>query len=64
MTRRETETALKWNAEAEVRGPLAAVGGRVLDAQARKVIEQAFAKVRVRLSVPEGQRRDAPTRSS
>ena len=39
-------TLLKWSGQAEVRGPIAAVGGRVLDAQAKKVIEQAFANVR------------------
>jgi carbon monoxide dehydrogenase subunit G len=39
-------TLLKWSGEAEVRGPVAAVGGRVLDAQAHKVIAQAFANVR------------------
>jgi carbon monoxide dehydrogenase subunit G len=39
-------TLLKWAGEAEVRGPVAAVGGRVLDAQAHKVIMQAFANVR------------------
>ena len=39
-------TVLKWSGEAEVRGPVAAVGGRVLDAQAHKVIAQAFANVR------------------
>ena len=39
-------TLLKWSGEAEVRGPVAAVGGRVLDAQAHKLIAQAFANVR------------------
>src|SRR5882672_4607090 len=34
---------LKWSGQVEARGPIAAVGGRVLDAQARKLIEQAFA---------------------
>jgi len=43
-------TLLKWNGEAVARGPVAAVGGRVLDAQARKLIEQAFANVRRQLS--------------
>ena len=28
-------TLLKWSGQAEARGPIAAVGGRVLDAQAR-----------------------------
>jgi len=43
-------TALKWNGKAVARGPVAAVGGRVLDAQAQKIISQAFANVRERLS--------------
>lgn len=43
-------TLLKWSGQAVARGPVAAVGGRVLDAQARKLIEQAFANVRQRLS--------------
>jgi len=33
-----------------MRGPVAAIGGRVLDAQARKLIEQTFANVRDQLS--------------
>ena len=43
-------TSLKWTGEAEVRGPVAAVGGRVLDAQAHKLISQAFANVKGALS--------------
>jgi uncharacterized protein len=43
-------TTLKWNGQAVARGPIAAVGGRVLDAQAQKLIGQAFATVRERLS--------------
>jgi carbon monoxide dehydrogenase subunit G len=43
-------TTLKWSGQAVARGPIAAVGGRVLDAQAKKLIEQAFANVRERLS--------------
>jgi carbon monoxide dehydrogenase subunit G len=43
-------TLLKWSGQAVARGPVAAVGGRVLDAQAKKLIEQAFANVRVHLS--------------
>jgi len=44
-------TLLKWSGQAVARGPVAAVGGRVLDAQARKLIEQAFANIRQQLSV-------------
>ena len=43
-------TTLKWSGQAIARGPIAAVGGRVLDAQAQKLIGQAFATVRQRLS--------------
>ena len=43
-------TLLKWSGQAVARGPVAAVGGRVLDAQARKLIEQAFANIRQQLS--------------
>jgi carbon monoxide dehydrogenase subunit G len=43
-------TLLKWSGHAVARGPVAAVGGRVLDAQARKLIEQAFGNIRQQLS--------------
>ena len=43
-------TLLKWSGEAIPRGPVAAVGGRVLDAQARKLIERTFANIREQLS--------------
>lgn len=43
-------TLLKWSGEAIARGPVAAVGGRVLDAQAQKLISATFATVRERLS--------------
>jgi carbon monoxide dehydrogenase subunit G len=43
-------TTLRWNGQAVARGPIAAVGGRVLDAQAQKLIAEAFATVRERLS--------------
>jgi carbon monoxide dehydrogenase subunit G len=43
-------TRLDWNGEAIMRGPIAAVGGRVIDSQARKLITQTFANVRERLS--------------
>jgi len=44
-------TLLKWTGQAEARGPVAAVGGRVLDAQAQKLIAQAFGNVREQLTV-------------
>jgi carbon monoxide dehydrogenase subunit G len=43
-------TLLKWSGQAEARGPIAAVGGRVLDAQARKLIAEAFGNVRRQLT--------------
>ena len=43
-------TLLKWTGQAEARGPIAAVGGRVLDAQAEKLIAQAFGNVRQQLT--------------
>ena len=43
-------TLLNWSGQAVMRGPVAAVGGRVLDAQAKKLIERTFANVRTRLS--------------
>src|SRR5262245_42802901 len=44
-------TLLKWTGQAEARGPVAAVGGRVLDAQAQKLITQAFGNVRQHLTL-------------
>jgi carbon monoxide dehydrogenase subunit G len=43
-------TLLRWSGQAVPRGPVAAIGGRVLDAQAKKLIEQAFANIRRQLS--------------
>ncbi len=45
-----TGTILKWNGAAVMRGPVASVGGRVLDAQAQKLIAKTFANVREKLS--------------
>jgi carbon monoxide dehydrogenase subunit G len=39
-------TALLWTAEAMVSGPLASVGERLLDAQARKTTQQLFESIR------------------
>jgi hypothetical protein len=44
------ETILNWGGSAVMRGPVAAVGGRVLDAQAQKLIAQTFGTVRERLT--------------
>jgi carbon monoxide dehydrogenase subunit G len=43
-------TLLKWTGEAEARGPMAALGGRVLEAQAQKLIGRTFASIREQLS--------------
>jgi carbon monoxide dehydrogenase subunit G len=43
-------TVLKWSGQAIPRGPIAAVGGRVLDSEARKVIERAFGNIRRQLT--------------
>ena len=43
-------TLLKWSGQAEARGPIAAIGGRVLDAQAQKLITEAFGNVRQQLT--------------
>lgn len=47
----DSTTLLRWSGQAVPRGPVAAVGGRVLDAQAQKLITQAFENVRRQLSV-------------
>lgn len=43
-------TLLKWSGQAVARGPVAAVGGRVLEAQAKKLIGQTFTNVHQQLS--------------
>jgi carbon monoxide dehydrogenase subunit G len=43
-------TVLDWKGNASLRGPIATVGGRVVDGQARKVISTTFENVRNRLS--------------
>jgi len=43
-------TALDWKATVTMRGPVATVGGRVIDAQAKRVITQTFENVRTRLT--------------
>jgi carbon monoxide dehydrogenase subunit G len=45
-------TTLTWNGTATMRGPVASIGGRVIDAQAKRVIETTFANVKRRLSAP------------
>lgn len=42
-------TVLDWKGTATMRGPVAAVGGRVIDAQAKRVITATFENVKARL---------------
>jgi carbon monoxide dehydrogenase subunit G len=43
-------TRLTWSGQAEARGPIAAVGGRVLDSEAKKLIVKAFGNIRQQLT--------------
>jgi carbon monoxide dehydrogenase subunit G len=43
-------TLLTWSGQAVPRGPIAAVGGRVLDSEARKLIAKAFGNIRQQLT--------------
>jgi len=43
-------TVLDWKATIAMRGPVATVGGRVIDAQAKRVITQTFENVKTRLT--------------
>jgi uncharacterized protein len=43
-------TTLDWTGQASMRGPVATVGGRVIDAQAKRVISTTFANVKAKLS--------------
>jgi carbon monoxide dehydrogenase subunit G len=42
-------TTLDWTGDASMRGPVATIGGRVLDAQAQRVISTTFANVKARV---------------
>jgi uncharacterized protein len=46
----DSTTTLDWSATASMRGPVATVGGRVIDTQAQRVISQTFANVKSQLS--------------
>jgi len=41
----EDGTLLKWQCEGAVSGPIASIGGRLSDNQAKKIIEQVFANL-------------------
>jgi hypothetical protein len=43
-------TVLVWKGTATMRGPVAAVGGRVIDAQAKRVITTTFENVKARIT--------------
>lgn len=43
-------TTLDYTAKASMRGPVATVGGRVLDAQARRIISTTFANVKAKVT--------------
>jgi carbon monoxide dehydrogenase subunit G len=43
-------TLLDWSATAQARGPVATVGGRVLEAQANRVISTTFSNVKAKLT--------------
>ncbi len=45
-----TSTTLDWRGTATMRGPVATIGGRVLDAQARHVISSTFSNIKERLT--------------
>ena len=45
-----SNTTLVWSAKASMRGPVATIGGRVLDAQAKRIISTTFANVRAKLA--------------
>lgn len=46
----DSMTVLDWKGTASLRGPIATVGGRVVDTQARRVIGTTFENVKNRLS--------------
>ena len=46
----DNTTTLDWSGAATMRGPIATVGGRVLDTQAQKLISGTFANVKTRMA--------------
>lgn len=47
-------TTLDWNGDASMRGPVATVGGRLLDSQAQKLIAQTFQNMSASVSSASG----------
>jgi uncharacterized protein len=50
----DSTTSLDWSGSATMRGPIASIAGRVIDAQAQRVITETFANVRARCSSSSG----------
>jgi len=50
----DSSTSLDWSGSATMRGPIASIAGRVIDAQAQRVITETFANVRARCSSSSG----------
>ncbi len=46
----DATTTLDWTGKASMRGPVATVGGRVIDVQAQRVISTTFGNVKTRLA--------------
>ncbi len=46
----DATTTLDWDGTAQMRGPVATVGGRVIDSQAQRVISSTFANVKAKCS--------------
>ena len=46
----DSTTTLDWSADASMRGTVAAIGGRVFDTQAQRIIASTFANVKTRLT--------------
>jgi carbon monoxide dehydrogenase subunit G len=46
----DATTTLDWDGTAQMRGPVATVGGRVIDSQAQRVIRSTFANVKAKCS--------------
>jgi len=44
------ETTLDWQGQAEIRGPIATVGGPVVDAQAKRVITTTFGNIKTKIT--------------
>jgi len=46
----DNTTTLDWSCDATINGPVATIGGRILDAQAKRIIEYVFTQVRTQLT--------------